>query len=57
MLRLRALRGWAAPRSTTDPANTITSIAKLLAVSRTTIYKYLPECQIFTRALKGRAWR
>ncbi|MFE4631720.1 helix-turn-helix domain-containing protein [Streptomyces mirabilis] len=43
MLRLRALRGWAAPRSTTDPANTITSIAKLLAVSRTTIYKYLPE--------------
>ncbi|WP_369192438.1 helix-turn-helix domain-containing protein [Streptomyces sp. R08] len=27
----------------TDPENTITSIAKLLGVSRTTIYKYVPE--------------
>ncbi|MEV7384328.1 helix-turn-helix domain-containing protein [Streptomyces lydicus] len=27
----------------TDPENTITSIAKLLDVSRTTLYKYLPE--------------
>lgn len=27
----------------TDPAATITSIAKLLGVSRTTIYKYVPE--------------
>lgn len=27
----------------TDPENTITSIAKLLAVSRTTLYKYVPE--------------
>jgi len=27
----------------TDPENTITSIAKLLGVSRTTLYKYVPE--------------
>ncbi|MFE5027718.1 helix-turn-helix domain-containing protein [Streptomyces sp. NPDC056656] len=27
----------------TDPENTITSIAKLLGVSRTTLYKYAPE--------------
>ncbi|MFB7328417.1 recombinase family protein [Streptomyces sp. NPDC056190] len=27
----------------TDPENTITSVAKLLGVSRTTIYKYVPE--------------
>ncbi|WP_051790757.1 recombinase family protein [Streptomyces sp. NRRL S-1022] len=27
----------------TDPENSITSIAKLLGVSRTTIYKYVPE--------------
>ncbi|WP_308406548.1 helix-turn-helix domain-containing protein [Streptomyces sp. AC555_RSS877] len=26
-----------------DPENTITSIAKLLGVSRTTLYKYVPE--------------
>ncbi|MFD3563035.1 helix-turn-helix domain-containing protein [Streptomyces sp. NPDC058686] len=26
----------------TDPENTITSIAKLLGVSRTTLYEYLP---------------
>ncbi|MFF0766936.1 helix-turn-helix domain-containing protein [Streptomyces sp. NPDC003737] len=27
----------------TDPENTITSIAKLLEASRTTLYKYVPE--------------
>ncbi|MFI8790399.1 helix-turn-helix domain-containing protein [Streptomyces sp. NPDC055105] len=27
----------------TDPENTITSVAKLLGISRTTIYKYVPE--------------
>ncbi|WP_328543493.1 MULTISPECIES: recombinase family protein [unclassified Streptomyces] len=27
----------------TDPENTITSIAKMLGVSRTTLYKYVPE--------------
>ncbi|MGW3820482.1 helix-turn-helix domain-containing protein [Streptomyces sp. NPDC005046] len=27
----------------TDPENTITSIAKLLGVFRTTLYKYVPE--------------
>lgn len=27
----------------TDPENTVASIAKLLGVSRTTIYKYVPE--------------
>jgi DNA invertase Pin-like site-specific DNA recombinase len=27
----------------TDPENTVTSIAKLLSVSRTTLYKYVPE--------------
>ncbi|MGW6753118.1 recombinase family protein [Streptomyces sp. NPDC055006] len=27
----------------TEPENTITSIAKLLGVSRTTLYKYVPE--------------
>ncbi|MFJ5901132.1 helix-turn-helix domain-containing protein [Streptomyces sp. NPDC093064] len=27
----------------TDPENTVTSTAKLLGVSRTTIYKYVPE--------------
>ncbi|WP_331733358.1 helix-turn-helix domain-containing protein (plasmid) [Streptomyces sp. NBC_00080] len=27
----------------THPENTITSIAKLLGVSRTTVYKYVPE--------------
>ncbi|MFF3140059.1 helix-turn-helix domain-containing protein [Streptomyces mirabilis] len=27
----------------TDPEKTITSIAKLLGVSRTTLYKYVPE--------------
>lgn len=27
----------------TDPENSITSIAKLLGVSRTTVYKYAPE--------------
>ncbi|MFE1442969.1 helix-turn-helix domain-containing protein [Streptomyces sp. NPDC058739] len=30
----------------TDPKNTITSIAKLLGVSRTTLYKYVPELSV-----------
>lgn len=30
----------------TDPENTITSIAKLLGVSRTTLYKYVPELAV-----------
>jgi transposase-like protein len=29
-----------------DPENTITSIAKLLGVSRTTVYKYVPELAV-----------
>ncbi|MCX4672545.1 helix-turn-helix domain-containing protein [Streptomyces sp. NBC_01381] len=28
-----------------QPENTITSIAKLLGVSRTTLYKYVPDLQ------------
>ncbi|MFF9106997.1 recombinase family protein [Streptomyces sp. NPDC014805] len=30
----------------TDPENSVTSIAKLLGVSRTTIYKYVPELSV-----------
>jgi hypothetical protein len=35
----------------TDPENTITSIAKLLGVSRTTVYKYVPELGVGRDAL------
>ncbi|MET7356274.1 recombinase family protein [Streptomyces mirabilis] len=35
----------------TDPENTITSIAKLLGVSRTTLYKYVPELRVGRDAL------
>ncbi|WP_432071249.1 recombinase family protein [Streptomyces sp. AA1529] len=41
----------------TDPENTITSIAKLLGVSRTTIYKYVPELSVGRVALVPGATR
>ncbi|MGR3939085.1 recombinase family protein [Streptomyces sp. BRA346] len=37
----------------TDPENTITSIAKLLGVSRTTVYKYVPELAAGRDSLTG----
>ncbi|MGW1675481.1 helix-turn-helix domain-containing protein [Streptomyces sp. NPDC002324] len=37
----------------TDPENTITSIAKLLGVSRTTVYKYVPELAAGRNSLAG----
>ncbi|WP_329579135.1 helix-turn-helix domain-containing protein [Streptomyces sp. NBC_01361] len=35
----------------TQPENTVTSIAKLLGVSRTTLYKYVPEVRVGRDAL------
>ncbi|MFC9915965.1 helix-turn-helix domain-containing protein [Streptomyces sp. NPDC059862] len=35
----------------TPPENTVTSIAKLLGVSRTTLYKYVPELRVGRDAL------
>lgn len=37
----------------TEPENTVTSIAKLLGVSRNTVYKYVPELKGGSFALAG----
>ncbi|MFF4731084.1 helix-turn-helix domain-containing protein [Streptomyces mirabilis] len=39
----------------TQPENAITSIAKLLGVSRTTLYKYVPELTVGCDALASGA--